>query len=291
MKALKIISIGNSIAIILVIYMYIMRYFPSLLTFSNEAYVKKGGDFLTEDLFSILLLYGTLVLFYIFNIGLLIWAVVRKNNKIIAVALLFTILMIATQIGMNHTIQHKKTQVDKERVTWTKNVKVKTFHSKNMPIKFTYTEKTVKGDTVFVTEKPNEIHIYTDGHKQRADRIISFEKDPKLSLSHYLTELDKDLGTSFYLGISVLKNQKNIVIVEIDVLKEETLKRHTGLSFADFGITASHQIDKVYAIQNKKRPSHYYVIILIKGNDRANSKANENVFFGEDWYHSMVVIN
>lgn len=84
----------NCVLIAIAIGTYISLYNPSLLRFSNEPYVPKGGDYLTDGIFTLLIHYLSLFIFYVLNVVSVIQGLLKKNKKPVFISIAFIVLMI-----------------------------------------------------------------------------------------------------------------------------------------------------------------------------------------------------
>lgn len=88
----------NIILIIVGLYTYIELYNPFFFRFTNEAYQPKGGDYLTEGLFTVLIHFLNLFVFYTFNI---VWAIrgfLQKKIRNSVISILAMLLMLSISL-------------------------------------------------------------------------------------------------------------------------------------------------------------------------------------------------
>ncbi len=299
MKKTKHIIIVNSIALLLIIFSYTQKHFPSLLNFSDKHYQKTGGDGLTDGLFLDLFLYGCIFLFFIFNSVLLIQFIKRKYKKGILISGVFLVLLITVQITISNLRKHKRAETEEEKLVWVKKAKTVNFSSEKLKIQFSYTDIMPGNKKVVVQENSNQITIYTEGYKERADRILLLKKDATGSLSEFLTKKDKELNTGFF-DTDRHNFNKKLEVVEMYKFDTEALQKHTGLTFEDLGISKYNETEKVYFVSNTKYPSRYYAIILMPANERAANKPrlesfegldhNTHYFIADSWYKSLNIL-
>lgn len=112
MKNFKTIILTNSIMIIIGIFTYISIYNPSMLKFSSEEYVSRGGDYLTEGLFTYLIHYVNLFVFYLVNSIFAIRHFTQKNMKGVMVALIYIVLMLGISFWVDNASNQQEIQVE-----------------------------------------------------------------------------------------------------------------------------------------------------------------------------------
>jgi len=91
----------NVIVLTIALYTHISLYAPSLLNFSNEAYVSKGGDHFFDGLFLSLFHYLNLILFIILNGVFILKAILKKKIEGVLIVILFTLFMLSIHFFIN----------------------------------------------------------------------------------------------------------------------------------------------------------------------------------------------
>ena len=299
-KSLKNIIIINLILLLLISYFYVLKYFPNSLHFSSTSYRSIGGDGLTKGLFPELLRYALSIGFYALNGFLLINYFRKKNKKGIIMSLSFIFLLVAIQIGFNKAKAHQIEQRDAHRYAWVKTAKAIPFTSDNLKISFTYVDKMPVNKKVSVVENNQIISVYTEGNKDKSDKIIRLNKDANMPLKEQLIQKNKENNTAFYeVNNSNFKN-KELTILEMPHFNEAVLKTQTNLSFKDVNISNYREIENVYFIYNPKYPTRYYALILRSGNQRPTAEprletytaldGNSHYIILDKWYYSIEIL-
>ncbi len=299
-KPLKNIIIINLILLVLISYFYVLKYFPNSLNFTRTSYRSVGGDGLTKELFPELLRYILSFGSYALNGFLLIKYFRKKNKKGMIMTLPFILLLVAIQIGFNRAKAWQIEQRDTYCYTWVKTAKEIPFTSDNLKISFTYVDKMPVNKKVSVVENNQIISVYTEGNKDRADKIIHLHKEVNLSLKEQLIQKNKEKNTAFYEVNNSNFKTKELTILEMPHFNEEILKIQTDLSFDDLNILNYQEIENVYFFYNPKYPTRYYALILRSGNQRPTAEprletyttldGNSHYSILDKWYYSIEII-
>ncbi|MFK7833678.1 MAG: hypothetical protein AB8B52_10410 [Winogradskyella sp.] len=106
----------NAILLLIGLYTYIELYNPSLLKFTDEPYVPKGGDYLTEGLFTALIHYVNLFAFYTFNIIWMIRGFIYKKYRNSIISFIAILIMLSIGFWMNKNTSYEAEQLKVEEV-------------------------------------------------------------------------------------------------------------------------------------------------------------------------------